>query len=397
LRIAYFSPLNPIKSGVSDYSEELLEYLAGFGRIELFIDDYRPSSSWLYDYFKIHNYRRIFENHGKNDHDIHIYHMGNNDHHSYVYSVCLEQPGVVVLHEPILHHFVFSQTVGNNRLREYLRELDYCYKGERSSIVKTTLEDRDENSWYDYPLVDRIVDGSMGIIVHSDFARQKVLEVNPNARVRRIPLHYAPPPQDHMRSPELVREILGFRADEFLVGSLGYMTSGKRIDSLLRVIADIKSRGHKVKVLLVGKILPGCDAPRWIEELGLDDDVLVTGFVDTRTFREYLNIPDVFVALRHPSAGETSSSVIKMMGTGSPVMVSDHYAFSEFPDDCCVKITTGEREEEELREKLLYFIENPDERLEMGARSRRHILTHHDIQNSARSYAEFAEEVLAGT
>ena len=50
MRIAYFSPLNPIKSGVSDYSEELLEYLAGFGRIELFIDDYRPSSSWLYDY-----------------------------------------------------------------------------------------------------------------------------------------------------------------------------------------------------------------------------------------------------------------------------------------------------------------------------------------------------------
>ncbi len=388
--------MNPIKSGVSDYSEELLEYLAGYGRIELFIDDYRPSSSWLYDYFRIHSYRRIFENHGKNDHDVHIYHMGNNDVHSYIYSVCLEYPGVVVLHEPVLHHFVFSQTVGNNRLREYLRELDYCYKGERSSIVKSTLEDRDENSWYEYPLLDRIVDGSMGVIVHSEFARQKVLEVNPLARVRKIPSHYAPPPEDHMRSPELVREILGFRPDEFVIGSLGYMTSSKRIDSLLRVFARIKARGNKVKLMLVGKIMPGCEAARWIEDLGLDEDVVFTGFVDTRTFREYLNVPDIFVALRHPSAGETSGSVVKMMGAGRPVMVSDHYAFREFPDDCCVKITTGEREEEELEEKLLFYIENPEERLELGCRSRQYILTNHDIQLSARSYAEFAAEVLSG-
>jgi glycosyltransferase involved in cell wall biosynthesis len=397
LKIAYFSPLNPIKSGISDYSEELLEYLGGFGRIELFVDDYRPSSLWLYDYFPIHNYRRVYENNGKNDHDIHVYHMGNNDNHSYIYSLCLEYPGLVVLHEPMLHHFVFSQTVGNNRLRDYLRELDYCYKSERSQIVKTTLETRDENSWYDYPLVDRIVDSSMGIIVHSEFARQKVLDVNPGAKVRKIPHHYAPPPVNHLRSRDVVREILGFHPDDFLVGSLGYMTASKRIDVLLRAIAWIKGQGYNIKLLLVGKMLPGCEAPRWIEELGLEENVLVTGFVDTRTFREYLNLPDIFVALRHPSAGETSGSVIKMMGTGNPVMVSDQFAFSEFPDDCCIKVTPGDAEEEELREKLFYYMENPDERLALGARSRHHILTRHDIQNSAREYAEFATELLAGS
>ena len=140
MKIAYFSPLNPIKSGVSDYSEELLEYLGGYGRIDLFIDDYKPTSSWIYEHFNVYNFRRIFENHGKNDHDVNIYHIGNNDNHSYIYSVCQQYPGVVVLHEPMLHHFVFSQTVGNNRIRDYLRELDYCYKSERSQIVKVTLE-----------------------------------------------------------------------------------------------------------------------------------------------------------------------------------------------------------------------------------------------------------------
>jgi glycosyltransferase involved in cell wall biosynthesis len=395
LKIAYFSPLNPIKSGVSDYSEELLEYLAGYGSIDLFIDDYSPSSSWMYEYFRIFNYRRIFENHGKNDHDVNIYHIGNNDNHSYIYSVCLQFPGIVVLHEPMLHHFVFSQTVGNNRIREYLRELDYCYKTERSQIVKLTLEDRDEDSWFDYPLVDRLVDSSLGMIVHSEFARQKVLEVNPTACIKKIPLHFAPQPADHMRSPELLREILGFRKDDFLIGSVGYLTSSKRIDAVLRTMARLKAQGYPVKLLLVGKMLPGCEAPMWIEDLGLADDVLWTGFVDNHTFREYMNLPDMVVALRHPSAGETSASVIKMMGAGKPVMLSDQYAFSEFPDDCCVKISVGATEEDELFEKLAYYMKNPDERLALGERGRDYILANHNIHDAARSYAQFAAELLS--
>jgi len=395
LKIAYFSPLNPIKSGVSDYSEELLEYLGGYGRIDLFIDDYKPTSSWIYEHFNIYNFRRIFENHGKNDHDVNIYHIGNNDNHSYIYSVCQQYPGVVVLHEPMLHHFVFSQTVGNNRIRDYLRELDYCYKAERSQIVKVTLEERDENAWYDYPLVDRIVDSSLGVIVHSEYARAKVLDVNPNARVKKILHHWAPQKADHERSPELIREILGFRPDEFLIGSMGYINSSKRIDVFLRVMAKAKALGYPVKLLLVGKMLSGMDVPRWIEDLGLEQDVLVAGFVDTMTFGEYLNVPDMFVALRHPSAGETSGSVIKMMGAGKPVMLSNEYAFSEFPDDCCIKIPIGPDEEDQLLERLIYYIENPDERRALGERSKAYIMKQHDIQDAARGYIEFATELLS--
>ena len=198
-----------------------------------------------------------------------------------------------------------------------------------------------------------------------------------------------------MRSPELIREILGFKKDDFLIGSVGYLNSNKRIDALLRTVAKLKAQGLSVKLLLVGKMLSGCEAPLWIEELGLTEDVLWTGFVDKHTFREYMNIPDMFVALRHPSAGETSASVVKMMGVGKPVMLSDQYAFSEFPDDCCVKISIGENEETELFEKLVYYIEHPDERLALGEQSRRYIQANHDIHDAARSYAQFAAELLS--
>ncbi len=123
---------------------------------------------------------------------------------------------------------------------------------------------------------------------------------------------------------------------------------------------------------------------------------MVTGFVDVRTFREYLNVPDVFVALRYPSAGETSASVIKMMGAGKPVVLSDHQSMSEFPDDVCLKVPVGEQEEEQLAGKLAFLADNPEERHALGMRSRKYILANHDIQNSARLYVEFAEAILRG-
>jgi len=396
LRVAYFSPLNPVKSGVSDYSEEILEYLAGYAAIDLFVDDYRPSSSWLHENFKIRNYREIYETNGSGNYDLNIYHIGNSDNHAYIWKVLQEYPGLVVLHEPIIHHFVFSQTVGNNRVYEYLRELDYCYNSRREEIVKTTLEARDENSWYEYPMIDRIVDASLGIIVHSDFAMKIVKNSNPYARVRKIPSHFAPPPVNHLRSRELVREILGFAADDFVIGSFGYITASKRIDVILKAIAKVKDEGHSIKLLIVGKTMPGCDSLRLIDELGLDNDVLVTGFVDRRTFWEYLSVPDVCVALRHPSAGETSAIVIKMMGNACPVIVSDHHAFSEFPDDCCRKIAPGGEEVEKLAEELVGLILHPDERKEIGVRAQNYIRQNHDIRDSARKYIEFALEILSG-
>ncbi len=396
MKVAYFSPLNPIRSGISDYSEELLERLAGYGTFDLFVDDYRPSASWLYDEFKVKDYRSFRENKGDNDYDINVYHVGNNDNHAYIWKMLQDHPGLTVLHEPILHHFVFSQTVGNNRVDQYLRELDYSYNSMRPHIVKATLEARDEDSWYDYPLIERIVDSSLGIVVHSEFARGIVLEASPRAPVRKIASHYAPPAADAMRTPGRMRESLGFGKDDFVVGSFGYITYSKRIHVLLEAVSAMKGAGCRVKLLLVGEQMPGCDARVMAEERGLERDVVLTGFVDTLTFWEYITVPDVCVALRYPSAGETSGSVIKMMGSGRAVVLSDNQAFSEFPDDCCVKVPVGGQETEELTKNLIRLMEDPAARARLGAQAKRYIETHHDIEVSARSYAEFMWEIISG-
>ena len=61
MEIAYFSPLTPIKSGISDYSEnDLLPSLKKYCNIELIIDKgYKPSNKLIKENFKILSYEKF--------------------------------------------------------------------------------------------------------------------------------------------------------------------------------------------------------------------------------------------------------------------------------------------------------------------------------------------------
>jgi len=60
LRIAYCSPVNPAPSGISDYSEELLPYLAQYAEITLFIEDgLRPANPQLIKHLPIKPMRQL--------------------------------------------------------------------------------------------------------------------------------------------------------------------------------------------------------------------------------------------------------------------------------------------------------------------------------------------------
>ena len=58
MKLAYFSPLTPQRSGISDYSEELLPYLAEGAEITLFVDGFQPMNRELTSRFEVLDYRR---------------------------------------------------------------------------------------------------------------------------------------------------------------------------------------------------------------------------------------------------------------------------------------------------------------------------------------------------
>src|ERR671927_1848175 len=97
MRLAYFSPLGPQRSGIADYSEELLPHLAAAGaEVTLFVEGFRPANAALAARFAVRDYRRepaALKSLG--EFDAALYHMGN-DHryHAGVFDAARAHAGV---------------------------------------------------------------------------------------------------------------------------------------------------------------------------------------------------------------------------------------------------------------------------------------------------------------
>src|SRR5579871_6991507 len=105
MRVAFFSPLPPCRSGIADYSATLLDHLKSRAEVEVFADAGRPFDPSRFD--------------------VALYHLGNNPYHGFVYEAALQYPGVVVMHESNLHHLVAELTIRRNDWDAYLRACEY--------------------------------------------------------------------------------------------------------------------------------------------------------------------------------------------------------------------------------------------------------------------------------
>jgi hypothetical protein len=95
MKVAYFTPVSPQKTGISDYSEqEILPYLSKFCDIDVFIDKHvKPTNNDLIKNFNIYPYTE-FPALEKN-YDIFLYQMGNNSLHEFIYNTLMQYPGIV--------------------------------------------------------------------------------------------------------------------------------------------------------------------------------------------------------------------------------------------------------------------------------------------------------------
>src|SRR5580658_7870528 len=103
MKVAYYSPQPPSRSGIADYSALLVPALRE--RVgELVIA--RPG-------------KRVKPT------DVSLYHVGNDpDSHAWIVDELARRPGVVVLHEFVLHHLISGMTIGRGDVRGYLAAME---------------------------------------------------------------------------------------------------------------------------------------------------------------------------------------------------------------------------------------------------------------------------------
>jgi hypothetical protein len=102
VKVAYYSPLPPSRSGIADYSALLLPALRE--RVEVVVAEQGKRAP---------------------DADVALYHVGNDpDAHGWIVDALRKRPGVVVLHDFVLHHLVVGLTFARGDAAGYLAAME---------------------------------------------------------------------------------------------------------------------------------------------------------------------------------------------------------------------------------------------------------------------------------
>jgi glycosyltransferase involved in cell wall biosynthesis len=393
VRVAWYSPLPPQRSGIADYSAELLPYLAEHCEIELIVDEgVRPAGD-LATRFPVHGHRALPGLLAAGRFDAVLYQLGNNrDYHASIYRSLLDHPGVVVLHEYVVHHLVRDLTLFAGEPEAYVREMRYAYGKTGEAMARRCVATGVPLDPWSYPLFERAVDASRGVIVHNRFTRDRVLASRPLARIATVPHHLSLEEMPET-SPEEARRALGIEPGTFAVATFGFLTASKRPEVLLRAFARLRKEVPRARLLIVGEVSPHFDFDR-IFTPELRAGVTVTGRLELDRFLLHMRACDVAVNLRHPTAGETSGTVIRLLGMGKPLIVNDTGSFAEIPEDAAARVPLDDTEEDLLVAYLRLLAVDEPLRRRMGENARRHMEIHHSLAGSARAYAGFLRETV---
>ena len=395
MKLAYFSPLNPQPSGISDYSEELLPYLAAEAEITLFVDGFEPSNAEIRARFACHDYRRhpaVLQTLG--DFDALVYHMGN-DHryHAGMLEVAREHPGIVVFHDFALQDFFLGLAQARGQIEVYLEEVAACHGYDATLEAAEALQRGSTPPLLarptDFPLNCRLARAAEAIIAHSEWSRARFAKLAPAVPVVHINMPIKPPPASHATI-----ESNDIAAGVVQIANFGLITLGKGIEQALRALSSLKA-DHNFHYTLVGEPNSFFDVRALVREHGMEDRVTITGHVRLDEFERRIAATDIALNLRERTVGETSASLCRIMAAGVPAIVFNVGAFSELPNDAVVKIDHDEHADALLEAYLRRLIEDPSLRERIGQNARRHILSEHNIEQGAASYVAFIREVIA--
>jgi glycosyltransferase involved in cell wall biosynthesis/SAM-dependent methyltransferase len=372
MRVAFFSPLPPARSGIADYSEALIQSLKPLVDLQVFSGAHQSFDPARFD--------------------IALYHVGNNGHHDFVYEAALRHPGVVVMHESNLHHLMADLTIKRGDWDAYLRECEYEGGAGALAFAERVRKLEVGPDYEGVPMTKRLLAASRGVVVHSRFMRQEMRAAGFAGPTAVIP-HGAWIPQADRNG---FRHKLGLDEATPLVGIFGYLKPYKRITESLRAFRRLLRLVPNVKMILVGEPHPEYPVEAMIRTMGLAASVRVLGFAPIADFVGYLGACDIVLNLRYPTVGESSGTLLRSLGLGKAVMVSEVGSFQEFPDDVCLKVPVGPDEEDLIFEYLNLLVSRPDVARQLGERARDYVARECNWATVAAQYAGFLEAVVQG-
>jgi glycosyltransferase involved in cell wall biosynthesis len=371
VRIAWFSPMPPERSGIADYAALVLPAIRERIDVEVVRRGKRRPPRGV---------------------DLSVYHIGNNpEAHGWIADALGRAPGLVVLHEIVLHHLVSGMTLGRGDARGYLdaleREDGLVARLLGHAVIEKRIPPLWESRAVDYPLARGVLERATGLVVHSRYVRDRARAMGFRGPIHVVP-HAAWPDPGVAPAPE---------RGEPLVAAFGHINDSKRVPQLLEAFTRVRGRHPGARLMLVGEPSARFDLDRRLLRLGLEGEgVETTGFVDEARLWSLMAAADVHVALRHPTMGETSGTAIRALTLGKPLIVSDVGWFAELPDEVALKVAVDEHEVDTLAAAIELLATRADVRSAMGAAAAELARGPYAVDRVAEGYVAAFEQIAGG-
>lgn len=423
MRIAWFSPVPPDRSGIAAYTQELLPLLQSPSRsIDLVVDlDAHVEHLGHASPTKFQTVptglpcpafsaQEFVWRHRRRPYDLIVYQMGNARCHDYMWAYLFRYPGMLVLHDLQVHQaramWLLSRLEA--RLDDYLAELAANHPGVRPDVGHLVAAGLGGSLFRLWPMTRLAIQTSRLTVVHNAGLAARLEVEHHEAAIRTIEMGVADPMAGEPTAG--LRERLGIPPDALIVGAFGGITAEKRVPQLLRAVASLGQRGRQVHVLLAGQRAAHYDVDEDVRNFGLDRRVHVAGYVPDNELAAAMAGSDICACLRWPSNGETSASWLRALGAGRPTIVTslahlqDVPALQVTPDDStwagdparAVTVAIDPWDEPAaLPRALERLCADENLRQTIGANARRWWEAHHQLPRMAAGYEAVLEEAAA--
>ncbi len=306
-RLAWFSPLPPVRSGIATYTTEVLPLLAADYALDVF-----PEAS-AFDFLWKHLHH---------PYDLIVYQLGNASCHDYMWPYLVRYPGLLVLHDAQLHQArALSLLRGRGRYDDYRAEFRYNHPDCSERVAEHIIAGSGGVLFHLWPMLRLALSTSRRVAVHNARVAHDLTWSFPEVNVDVIRMGVP------SATPSISREALLARhnlpPDTFVFAAFGGMTPEKRISSILPALRSAARFVPAAHLLLVGDAASYYDPMHEARALGIEERVTMTGFVPDQELAAYIDMADVCLCLRWPTSHETSASWLRCLAQGKPTIITD--------------------------------------------------------------------------
>jgi len=368
LRLAMFTPLPPAPSGIADYVADLLPLLPAEWQIDVFVDDPTTAAPPPARPLDVHPAQQWRQRHAAHPYDLNVYQVGNSTAQAWLWPRVLEAPGLLVLHDAVLHPARVAAHLATADIKGYRRSVIAARPDIGPALGQLVVSGLGGEALFRaFPLCEDLVRASRLTVVHGELLAGWVRALLPGARVASA-THWRSVPPVSAEHRQQWRSRLGAASDCPLIGSFGHLGPAHRNDLVLEALAALPAE-LPFRLVFAGAVEDEVGLRRRAAALRLSDRLAFTGPLSPLDFAAVMAAVDIALNLRYPTARSSSGTMQQLMQLGVPLVVHDLLHLRDVPADAVGRVPTDDAETERrrLREVLERWLVDVDERRRIGA------------------------------